>query len=100
MNQTQTAKSTKKSMAAKIDIQEMLHKFKRHDADVGSSEIQIILLTERISHSTRHLMNAKKDFSAKRAVPKMVAKRKRLLAYLKKENNDIYIRLAQDLRLK
>ena len=58
--------------------------FKRHEKDTGSEEVQIALLTEEIKRLLSHLKKHKKDIHSRRGLLKMVAKRKKLLSYLKK----------------
>jgi small subunit ribosomal protein S15 len=69
-------------------------------ADSGSTEVQIALLSERISALTRHLGTSKKDFHSRTGLMKLVGQRKRLLAYLKKEDSDRYEKLIQKLKLR
>ena len=60
--------------------------YKIHETDTGSSEVQIALLTEEIKRLVSHLKKSPKDFASKRGLLKMVAKRRKLLTYLKKDN--------------
>jgi len=62
-------------------------KFRKHDSDTGSPEVQIALLTDRINHLTEHLKLHKKDHHSRRGLLMLVGKRRRFLDYLK--NNDI-----------
>ena len=62
-------------------------KFRKHDSDTGSPEVQIALLTDRINHLTEHLKMHKKDHHSRRGLLMLVGKRRRFLDYLK--NNDI-----------
>ncbi len=73
---------------------------KRHDKDTGSPEYQVALFTEQIKKLTIHLKKNKKDFHSRRGLLKMVAKRKRLMAYLEKTNKDSYKALVEKLGLK
>lgn len=68
--------------------------------DTGSPEVQIALLSERINFLTNHLITHKKDFTSQVGLMKMVGKRKRLLAYLKKEDATRYEQLIQKLKLR
>jgi small subunit ribosomal protein S15 len=68
--------------------------------NTGSIEGQIALLTERISHISKHLQANKKDFSTHRGLMKMVGQRKRLLAYLQKHNLTGYRALIEKLGLR
>ncbi len=69
---------------------EVIQKNRRHEADSGSPEVQIAILTERIRHLTQHLKTAPKDFSTRRGLLKLVGKRSRLLRYLARTNPDTY----------
>lgn len=62
-------------------------KFRKHDSDTGSPEVQIALLTDRINHLTEHLKMHKKDHHSRRGLLMLVGKRRRFLDYLK--NNDV-----------
>jgi small subunit ribosomal protein S15 len=66
---------------------EIITKYKRHEGDTGSSEVQIALLTERINHLNGHLLTHPKDFHSRRGLLMLVGKRRSLLNYLK--NNEI-----------
>ena len=67
--------------------QEVMAKFKRHEADTGSHEVQIALLTARIEHLTAHLQEHRKDHHSRRGLLQMVGQRRRLLNYL--QNTEI-----------
>ena len=62
--------------------QQVLQEFRQHDADSGSPEVQVALLTERITELTEHLKTHKKDHASRRGLLKMVGRRSRLLKYL------------------
>jgi small subunit ribosomal protein S15 len=64
-----------------------ISKFRKHESDTGSPEVQIALLTDRINHLTEHLKMHKKDHHSRRGLLMLVGKRRRFLDYLK--NNDI-----------
>ena len=66
---------------------ELIDRFKTHETDTGSPEVQIGLLTHRISYLTEHLKIHKKDHHSRRGLLMMVGRRRRLLNYIK--NNDI-----------
>ncbi|MGI2298643.1 30S ribosomal protein S15 [Candidatus Cardinium hertigii] len=74
--------------------------FKKSEQDSGSSESQIALFTYRIKHLTDHLSVKKKDHAAKLGLLKLVGKRKRLLAYLKKEDLSRYRAIINSLGLR
>lgn len=68
--------------------------------DTGSAEIQIALLSERIRTLTGHITTFKKDHSSKTGLMKLVGQRKRLLAYLKREDKSRYEKLIKKLKLR
>ena len=72
---------------------------RRHDKDTGSPEYQIALFTEQIKKLTTHLKKNKKDFHSRRGLLKMVAKRKRLMSYLKQTNEKLYKGMVKSLGL-
>ncbi len=69
------------------DKQEIVDKFRRHESDTGSPEVQVALLTARIEYLTGHLQEHRKDHHSRRGLLKMVGQRRRLLNYL--QNTDI-----------
>ena len=71
-----------------------------HSKDVGSTEIQIGLLTDKISKLSEHFKNAKKDKHSSVGLAKSVNKRKKLLVYLKKKNSDSYKKVIKQLNLR
>ena len=71
-----------------------------HSKDVGSTEIQIGLLTDKISKLSEHFKNAKKDKHSSVGLAKSVNKRKKLLIYLKKKNEDSYKKVIKQLNLR
>ncbi len=73
--------------------------FKTHKGDTGSPEVQVALLTERINLLTDHLKDHKKDVHSRRGLLQMVNKRRRLLLYLKKKEEDRYSKLVKKLGL-
>ncbi len=80
--------------------QETIVKFAQHEGDTGSPEVQIALLSERISHLTEHLKNNHKDHHSRRGLLKMVGQRRALLDYLKRKNLDRYKKLIDVLGLR
>ncbi len=78
----------------------IIESFKIHDVDTGSAEVQIAILTEQIKQLTRHLKKHAKDNHSRHGLLKMVAKRKKFLDYLKKENEARYKSLLKKLELK
>jgi len=73
---------------------------KRHDKDTGSPEYQIALFTERIKKLTTHLKKNSKDFHSRRGLLKMVAKRRKLMSYLKKTDENAQQIVSKKLNLK
>jgi small subunit ribosomal protein S15 len=80
--------------------QEIIAKYKTHDTDSGSPEVQIALLSERISMLTQHLLLHKKDNHSRRGLIKLVAQRRRLLDYLKWKNIARYRAVISELGLR
>jgi len=80
--------------------QETIGKYKQHDGDTGSPEVQVALLSERISHLTEHLKNNHKDHHSRRGLLKMVGKRRALLDYLKRKDLERYRKLIDQLGLR
>jgi len=80
--------------------QEIIEKFKRHEGDTGSPEVQIALLSDRISHLTEHLKEHKKDHHSRRGLLMMVGKRRGLLNYLMKEDIQRYRDIVEKLGLR
>jgi small subunit ribosomal protein S15 len=79
---------------------ETIGKFAQHQGDTGSPEVQIALLSERISHLTEHLKNNHKDHHSRRGLLKMVGQRRALLDYLKRKNLERYRKLIDTLGLR
>lgn len=80
--------------------QEVIEDNKRGDKDTGSVEVQVALLTQKITELTEHLKINKKDYSSRRGLLIMVGKRKRLLEYLKKKDIERYRTLIEKLGLR
>lgn len=79
---------------------ETIDKFQQHDSDTGSPEVQVALLTQRISHLTEHLKVHHKDHHSRRGLLKMVGQRRSLLDYLKRKEYGRYKELIQTLGLR
>jgi small subunit ribosomal protein S15 len=79
---------------------ELINKFRTHDADTGSPEIQIALLSERIGYLTEHFKTHTKDHHSRRGLLKLVSKRRRLLNYLKKSSLERYRKTVAALNLR
>ena len=80
--------------------QETIAEFGQHDTDTGSPEVQVALLTKRIRHLTEHLKVHKKDHATERGLVMLVGKRRRLLDYLRKIDNDRYQAIILSLGLR
>ena len=79
---------------------QIVAKFARKEGDTGSPEVQIALLTARITELTEHLKIFKKDFSSRLGLLKLVGQRKRLLKYLKNKDYTTYSKLISELGLR
>ncbi|AAM24610.1 MAG: 30S ribosomal protein S15 [Caldanaerobacter subterraneus] len=79
---------------------EIINKFKLHETDTGSPEVQIALLTERINRLTEHLQVHKKDHHSRRGLLKMVGQRRALLNYLMKKDINRYRAIIEKLDLR
>jgi small subunit ribosomal protein S15 len=80
--------------------QEIISSFRRGDTDTGSTEVQVALLTERISQLTGHMAANRHDFHTERGLLKLLGHRKRLLAYLSREDAGRYRSLIGKLGLR
>lgn len=78
----------------------ILQDYKIHEKDTGSPEVQIALLTNRITELTEHLKTHKKDHSSRRGLLKMVGKRNSLLKYLTREDRTRYQQIISRLGLR
>lgn len=79
---------------------QIISKFATKAGDTGSTEVQVALLSARISELTEHLKIYKKDFSSRLGLLKLVGQRKRLLSYLKRKNYTSYTKLITELNLR
>lgn len=84
----------------KAQKQEIIEKFARQNGDVGSTEVQVALLTARISTLTQHLREHKQDNSTRRGLIAMVNRRRKLLRYLSEKDNQRYQVLVRELNLR
>ncbi len=80
--------------------QQLISDFRRGDQDTGSPEVQIAILTSRITELTEHMQTHKKDFASRRGLVAMVARRRRLLDYLKRVSPDRYLDMLRRLQLR
>ena len=79
---------------------EIVEKYGKNAQDTGAIEVQIAMLTQKITELTEHLKTNKKDFATKRGLLMMVGKRKRLLSYLKSRNLEGYRDLIKKLGIR
>ncbi|HET7824665.1 MAG TPA: 30S ribosomal protein S15 [Anaeromyxobacter sp.] len=79
---------------------ELVQKYKRHDSDTGSPEVQVALLSERIAYLTEHFKTHKKDHHSRRGLLKLVGQRRRLLDYLKVADQARYKALIDQLGIR
>ncbi|MBO7166614.1 MAG: 30S ribosomal protein S15 [Kiritimatiellae bacterium] len=85
---------------AQIDKSAIRQQFQRHDRDTGSCEVQVAILSKEIAYLTEHLKVHKKDNSSRYGLIRKVANRRKLLDYLKRENEESYKKLIKDLGLR
>ena len=78
----------------------IINSYRIHPSDTGSPEVQIALLSERISYLTEHLKTHKKDHSSRRGFLKIVGKRRRLIDYLRTYNEDRYREVISKLGIR
>ena len=79
---------------------ELISQFRRDEADTGSPEVQIALLTARINELTEHMRAHKKDFSSRRGLLKLVSQRADLLKYLRQTDRERYLAVIGKLGLR
>jgi small subunit ribosomal protein S15 len=79
---------------------EIIEKYKTHESDTGSPEVQVALLSERITYLTDHFRTHKKDHHSRRGLLKIVGQRRRLLDYLKSKDVERYRNLIQALGIR
>ncbi len=84
----------------KADKEQIIKKFRLSELDTGSCEVQVALLTNRIQELTPHFKANKNDVHSQRGLVRMVNRRRKLLSYLKRTNNDRYVKVIQDLGLR
>ena len=79
---------------------EVVQKYRRHDKDTGSPEVQVALITERIAYLTEHFKTHKKDHHSRRGLLKLVSQRRSLLDYLKNKDSARYRKLIDALGIR
>lgn len=78
----------------------IIDRFRRDEKDTGSPEVQIALTTTRIAQLTEHLKAFPKDFHSRRGLYGLVARRKKLMTYLRRVNPDGYAKVVKELKLR
>lgn len=78
----------------------IMEQYRQHDTDTGSSDVQIAIMTERIAHLTEHLREHKKDHNSRRGLLKLVSKRRRLLDYLMRTDEERYKAIIAALNIR
>jgi small subunit ribosomal protein S15 len=79
---------------------DLINKFRTHESDTGSPEVQVALITERITYLTEHFKTHAKDHHSRRGLHRLVTKRRSLLKYLKKVSLDRYRKTVTALNLR
>jgi small subunit ribosomal protein S15 len=79
---------------------DVISKYRLHDSDTGSSEVQVALLSQRIEYLTEHFKTHKKDHHSRRGLLKLVGQRRRLLDYLKRSDIERYRTVVSSLNLR
>ena len=87
-------------MLSKDRKTELIVSYKTHDADTGSPEVQVAILSERINYLTEHFKTHEKDHHSRRGLLKLVSQRRRLLDYLKRKNLERYRSLINGLGIR
>ena len=82
------------------DKKEIVKNFSGDESKTGTPESQIAIFTRRIEYMTGHLRNNKKDHSGRRGLIQLVAKRKKLLSYLRKNNLESYKNIIKELKIR
>eukprot|EP00980_Cylindrotheca_fusiformis_P013257 scaffold3373_cov137-Cylindrotheca_fusiformis.AAC.17 len=86
--------------ASQERLNELRATYRRHDKDTGSPEYQVAGMTERISYLTKHLQQHPKDFSTRRGLVALVNKRRRLLNYLSRQDEEKYVEIVSSLGIR
>ena len=88
------------SKNTKLDKKPIIEKFRKSEADTGSSEVQIALLSARISQLTEHLRVHRKDYHSRRGLIALASRRRKLLDYVKRHDLNKYRQMLDDLNLR
>ena len=87
-------------MSSETTTSPVIQKFRLHETDTGSPQVQVALLTGRINHLAAHFESHKKDFNSRQGLLKMVGRRRSLLEYLKRHDEPAYRTLLESLNLR
>lgn len=87
-------------MITKVDKEKLIKKFRIHDSDTGSSNIQVAILTKEIQLLTDHLKKHKKDYSSRRGLIGKINERRKLLRYLEKVDLESFEMLVKKLKIR
>lgn len=85
-------------MIEKEKIQKLISTYGKNDKDSGGITVQIAILTEKINHLSDHLKVNKKDFSSRRGLLRLIARRKKLLSYLKDHDYESFVKISKDIK--
>jgi len=85
---------------AEVDHATTISKFRVHEKDTGSPQVQVALLTGRINHLSTHFQTHRKDFASRQGLLRMISRRRRLLEYLKRHDEQAYRHVLDALRLR
>ena len=80
--------------------QQTIQKFRKHDSDSGSPDVQIALLTQRINNLTQHMRSHTKDYSSRRGLLQLVSRRRSLLDYVRKHDPNRYLDIIGQLGIR
>ncbi|MGE5660089.1 MAG: 30S ribosomal protein S15 [Actinomycetota bacterium] len=80
--------------------QELMGEYQTHETDTGSADVQVAMLTERINSLSSHLKANQKDYSSRRGLLQLIGRRKRLLAYIQKQDKARYKALITRLGIR
>jgi small subunit ribosomal protein S15 len=80
--------------------QEIMGEYQTHETDTGSADVQVAMLSDRISKLSAHLKTNQKDYASRRGLMQMISRRKRLLAYIQKQDSERYKALIARLGIR
>ncbi|NJK28042.1 MAG: 30S ribosomal protein S15 [Coleofasciculaceae cyanobacterium SM2_3_26] len=80
--------------------QELMSEYQIHETDTGSAQLQVAMLSDRIRSLSTHLQQHKKDYASRRGLLKLISRRKQLLAYIFKQDREVYKNLIQRLGIR